>query len=78
MLGYQWQHNHHGQYVDGHERPDVVDYQQDIFIPWWKEMERCMQHWSKDGVTKEKLELLEEQQPLIAWRHDESTFYTND
>ena len=31
-----------GVYVDGHERKDVVDYQNSIFIPVLKEFEKCV------------------------------------
>ena len=32
-MGYRWTYDPKGQYVDGHERNDVVDYRQDIFLP---------------------------------------------
>ncbi|KIK72826.1 hypothetical protein PAXRUDRAFT_179854, partial [Paxillus rubicundulus Ve08.2h10] len=77
-LGYRWLRNHCGQYVDGHERPDVVDYWQSVFIPNWKAMEVRMRQWSHDGITEEKLQLPQGTRLVIAWRHDESTFYANE
>ncbi|KIK72479.1 hypothetical protein PAXRUDRAFT_47826, partial [Paxillus rubicundulus Ve08.2h10] len=46
VLNYWWEHNHHGQYVDGHEHLDVINYQQNVFSPQWKELEGWMWHWS--------------------------------
>ena len=75
-LGYRWQRNHRGQYVDGHERPDVVSYRQDVFIPAWTELEPRMRMWLKDGITEVPLQ--PGVRPVTVWRHDESTFYAND
>ncbi|KAF8166542.1 hypothetical protein K438DRAFT_1502354, partial [Mycena galopus ATCC 62051] len=33
QMGYRWTKNPSGQYVDGHERPDVVYYRQTKYIP---------------------------------------------
>ena len=32
-MGMRWMKTPKGQYVDGHERPDVVDYRQNTYIP---------------------------------------------
>ncbi|KAG6874598.1 hypothetical protein C0992_007376 [Termitomyces sp. T32_za158] len=32
-MNYRWKRNHRGQYIDGHERQDVVDYRQQVFLP---------------------------------------------
>ncbi|KAJ7870176.1 hypothetical protein B0H14DRAFT_2233603, partial [Mycena olivaceomarginata] len=32
-LKFRWVKNHKGQYVDGHEREDVVRYRQEVFLP---------------------------------------------
>ena len=34
-LDYRWTYDPKGQYVDGHEREDVVAYCQNIFLPRW-------------------------------------------
>jgi len=75
-LGYRWQRNHRGQYVDGHECPDVISYRQNHFIPTWTQLEPRMRKWLKDGVTE--VPLSPGVQPVTVWRHDESTFYAND
>jgi hypothetical protein len=41
-MGYQWKLYPQGQYVDGHERLDVVDYCEKIFLPVIKELESKM------------------------------------
>ena len=38
-LGYRWTVIPSGQYVDGHERVDVVDYCQKVFLPCWMSIE---------------------------------------
>jgi hypothetical protein len=35
LMDYHWVQNHRGQYVDGHERDDVVDYHQNVFLRKW-------------------------------------------
>jgi len=35
-LGYRYQSTPKGQYVDGHEREDVVTYREKVFLPKWK------------------------------------------
>jgi hypothetical protein len=35
-LDYCWREEQKGQYVDGHERDDVVTYRQNVFLPLWK------------------------------------------
>jgi hypothetical protein len=34
-LNYHWAYDPKGQYVDGHEQEDVVDYRQNVFLPHW-------------------------------------------
>ena len=33
IMGYNWQNEKKGQYSDGHECKDVVDYHQRVFLP---------------------------------------------
>lgn len=35
MIGYRWSKDPKGQFVDGHERADVVAYRKNIFVPKW-------------------------------------------
>ena len=37
-VGYQWSKMPSGQFVDGHERCDVVEYKQLMFLPVWSEL----------------------------------------
>jgi hypothetical protein len=78
-LGYRWTLEPSGQYVDGHERDNVVKYRQTIFIPRWMELEPCLRIWTLDGHQED---LFAESRPptrrLVVWFHDESTFYAND
>ena len=74
-MGYRWKKNHKGQYVDGHERADVVHYQQNVFLPAMEQYEHRMQTWVNEhgwdlpcGIT----------QAIIIWVHDESIFYAHD
>jgi hypothetical protein len=76
-LGYRWMTNPSGQYVDGHERKDVVDYCQKTFLPWWMSIEERTRKWTEDR----KEEVVGEQpanRRVIVWFHDESTFCAND
>jgi hypothetical protein len=74
-MGYRWKRNHKGQYVDGHERSDVVDYRQNVFLPAMAEYTNQMRTWTTEhgwdlppSVTC----------ATIVWFHDESTFYAHD
>ncbi|KAF7372520.1 hypothetical protein MVEN_00113900 [Mycena venus] len=75
-MGYRWTKNPSGQYVDGHERPDVVYYRQKEFIPAFTDLEHRTRKW-----TLENLQLLTTLPPnriVVIWFHDESTFYAHD
>ncbi|KIO15956.1 hypothetical protein M407DRAFT_86598 [Tulasnella calospora MUT 4182] len=65
-----------GQYVDGHERDDVVKYRQDVFLKQWMELEERMVVCDKDG------KVISEPDPtlyrIVPITHDESTFYAHD
>ena len=76
-LGYCWLCDHRGQYVDGHERADVIGYHQGVFIPAMSKNEQHLQTWEKDGITS-KLTLSPGQRRVEEWFHDEVTFYAND
>jgi len=70
-LGYCYQSTPKGQYVDGHERDDVVMYRKKVFLPKWK-------------VFLQRIKDLKEHLPsgegkrVVAWFHGESVFYAND
>ncbi|THG92559.1 hypothetical protein EW026_g8379 [Hermanssonia centrifuga] len=77
-LGYRWSRTHKGQYVDGHEREDVVNYRTKVFLPVWEKIEAGQRSWDNDGK-----EIIDEsrshtERPVVVWYHDESTFYAHD
>ena len=73
-LGYRYQSTPKGQYVDGHEREDVVTYHKEIFLPKWKEFMDRMTTWDRD--LKEILPSGGKR--VIVWFHDELVFYAHD
>ncbi len=38
-----------GVYMDGYERPDVINYQINTFLPLMAQYEKRMVHWVADG-----------------------------
>ncbi len=76
-MGYRWTKDPKGQYVDGHERKDVVAYRQKEFLPKFKEIEKRMRDWAANNE-----EIVNTAQSagrrIVVWFHDESTFYAND
>jgi hypothetical protein len=78
-LGYHWKKEPKGQYLDGHEREDVVRYHQDVFLPLWQKYQSQMRSWEKEEVPsiEDGMEA-PSCRPVVVWFHDESTFYAND
>ena len=68
--------------MDGHEREDVVEYCNKIFLPKLAEYEKLMVEHILDeatgNLTKIMPELEEGQLRIIAQFHDESCFHVND
>ncbi|KAJ7785137.1 hypothetical protein DFH07DRAFT_3854, partial [Mycena maculata] len=80
-LKFRWVKNHKGQYVDGHERDDVVRYRQEVFLPAWYRMEGRMRAWTGDNMDnlEELVDLINQTgKRLVVWFHDESIFYVHD
>ena len=80
-MGYRWTLEPSGQYVDGHEREDVVTYRQRIFLPRWKAIEPSLRIWTQDGAAEDMYTGAIPQigdRKTVVWFHDESTFYAND
>jgi hypothetical protein len=76
-LGYRWTLAPGGQYVDEHERKDIVDYRQKKFLPRCMSLEEQTQKWKEDFLA----EAIGEQPQncrIIIWFHDKSAFYAND
>ena len=79
VMDYRWTKNPQGQFVDGHEREDVVEYRQLVFLPFWKNMEPSMRSWTKNIEDARPVTGPGMSAPhIIVWHHDESTFYAND
>jgi hypothetical protein len=76
-LGYRWTLSPGGQYVDGHERKDIVDYRQKGFLPRWMSIEERTRKWKEDWIDEEVGEQPQNRR-VVVWFHDESTFYAND
>jgi hypothetical protein len=76
-IGFRWTLEPSGQYVDGHEQDDIVEYRQKVFLPRWKELEPNLRAWTQDGTGEE---VGERPQPqwVVVWFHDESMFYANN
>jgi len=72
-LDYWWTLDPKGQYVDGHERGDIVAYRQHVFLPAWK----WAQLRSRDLLQENAMDQLPPE-PQEHWYHDESIFYAND
>lgn len=76
-VGFRWTKNgHKGQYVDGHEREDVVYYRQNVFLPKWAKLQERTRKWKDDHT--EEMGPLPQNRRIVVWFHDESTFYAND
>jgi hypothetical protein len=76
-LGYQWANTPSGQYIDGHEREDVVKYRQDVFLPAWFAKEPKLRIWTKENMDKPTTINVDERHTVF-WFQDETVFYAND
>jgi len=43
-------------YMDGHERPDVIEYRNNVFLPLMASFERCMVQWRPEGPNLMRVE----------------------
>ncbi|KZT20128.1 hypothetical protein NEOLEDRAFT_1076194 [Neolentinus lepideus HHB14362 ss-1] len=79
-MGYRWKKEPKGQYKDGHERQDVVDYRQNVFLPRWLKLEARTRIWNTDGSEADESATRETRRArwIVIWHHDESIFYAND
>jgi len=76
-MGYRWTKKPSGQYVDGHERADVVYYRQSVFLPAWAELYQHTRLWTAENVEIIN-EALANGRTVVVWFHDKCTFYAND
>ncbi|OJA21652.1 hypothetical protein AZE42_13631, partial [Rhizopogon vesiculosus] len=76
--GFRWTTAKNGQYVDGHERSDVVNYRQNKFLPAWYLVDPNTRKWSSVDVSKLEEGQSTTERRTVVWFHDESTFYAHD
>ena len=77
-LGYRWTLTPTGQYVDGHERVDIINYRQKKFLPRWMSIEEQTRRWRADFKEEDEMGERPWNRRIVVWFHDESTFYAND
>lgn len=77
-LGYQLVSLKKGVYMDGHERPDVVAYRNDEFLPKMLGLESRMTQYIGTSLTMRYPDLSDGQRRVIAIFHDESSFHANE
>ncbi|KAF7290428.1 hypothetical protein HMN09_01300900 [Mycena chlorophos] len=65
-----------GMYVDGHERPDVVQYQNTQYLPRLQELQKRTYSYVNGDVCEGAFSA--EGRRVIIWYHDESIFYAHD
>jgi len=76
-LGWNWKEVRKGIYKDGHEREDVKDYRNNVFLPQMAVYKARMMEWDENLQVIPK-EYGEGVKPLVFVTHDESTFNSND
>lgn len=81
--GYQYISHKKGLYFDGHDRPDVVAYHQDHFLPSMKKLEPCVVHYMVGDVNMElDMNTIQPQNHvvhrLVVCAQDEMTAKAND
>jgi hypothetical protein len=81
-LGWTYGRLQNGMYLDGHERPDVVEYRK-AFVERWMGHERRFHRWDDDGTELPRPNGFAVPGAIGRFRlilvtHDESTFFQND
>ncbi|KAJ6614479.1 hypothetical protein B0H10DRAFT_2221215 [Mycena sp. CBHHK59/15] len=76
-LGYRFTSPKKGQYVDGHERPDVVYYRDNVYLPRLFELNKRVAIFDNDGNPVNN-DFTATGRRVIVWYHDESIFYAHD
>ena len=77
-LRYRWVWRHQGQYADGHKREDIIAARKEFICQWYELIPR-MRVWTGDDLTILDSEPLPPgTHPVIAWPHDESTYYVHE
>lgn len=78
-LNFSWRQTPRGTYLDGHERPDVVRYRQNVYLPALAQCEPALRVWDEDNLTH----IINPSLPsltrhTVLWFHDQSIFCQND
>jgi transposase len=76
-MGYDFRQAQKGIYVDGHERPDVVEYRQKSFLPTLDQYRPYLAQWV-DGQLVEGPSPASDGRWVVVVSHDESGFTVND
>ncbi|KAF7327064.1 hypothetical protein MKEN_00281700 [Mycena kentingensis (nom. inval.)] len=77
FMGFSYSHTLKGQYSDGHDREDVVQYRNEVFLPTMQGYEERSWTYHADG-TIEVVGLSPGIRAVVVWYHDESIFYAHD
>jgi hypothetical protein len=77
-LGYRRIELRKGLYVDGHDRADVVEYRDKVFLPKMCEYERRMTHYKGKELVPQAPQLGPGEKRIIALWHDESTMHAKE
>ena len=81
QMGFCWTKEPKGQYHDGHKCADMVEYQQDVFLPTWTKLEKSMCHWTDNSIhlkVNEDPNSRSDIWNVVMWFHNKSTFYAHD
>ena len=76
LLGFRWRKEGKGMYSDGHERQDVVDFRQQVFLPKYTAFHKRAAKFDAEG--NEELSMGQNGKPVMIHHHDETIFYGND
>ncbi|KAF8674076.1 hypothetical protein RHS04_07383 [Rhizoctonia solani] len=78
--GFRWRTKLKGQYIDGHERANVVEYCKKTYVTFMKAIERLTTIYNEHGVPdpEQPILIFPGEKPIIVWFHDKSTFFAND
>ena len=75
--GMRWTKTPRGQYIDGHERSDVVSYRQGTYIPrrFGSHLPLCT--WTEETISNH-ITPSPSKRHIVYWHHDETTYMQND
>lgn len=76
--GFQFTEHKKSLYYDGHERPDVVEYRQNVFLPAMEQYRHRLVEYTVGSVEKEVEKQPANTRQLVLVAHDEMTVQQND